>query len=416
MKNIHYKQLIAFAAILTLSACNNSKNRTDKSQEQIAENRDSVITIQLSGSSRYKHEFAMSEIVKDIQYIPLETNDDCLLGNRIGQPVFTKDYIFIVSGGILFQFDRNGKFVKRINRKGQGPGECDTRDFGIVEKTQLIYIYDNWKLSVNIYDFNGKYLDVIRNPFSQEPDGSSGSRMECDVKGNIFFNFDNFGSMKYQYTVMDNKGEFLYKSPNPILYDNKKKIWRFSIYPSAMYFYDNTLYYNYVFNDTVFRINDDYSCSPAYIIKIPKRLTLEENIRTGTNEIPYSDFSGHIQHKAIREDHHYIYIYNNYNPYSEDFIPLFSRYDKQKKELLDNINPKLKNDFDGGMDIELAPFKQTDNVFIYTYWPHEMQEKLTDGHFAETEVEFPEKRDSLKTMINNLPEDDNPVLMIVTLK
>ena len=412
MKNSHYYQFMIFVLLLcnTFSACN-----FKKTQDKISDNQDSVITIQLSSSSRYKHKFTMSEIVKDINYIPLETKKECLIGG-VGQPVITNDYIFIVSDGILFQFDRNGKFVRKINKNGQGPGECHVRCLGIAEEAELIYIFDNWKLSVNIFDFNGQLIDVIRNPFSKEPDGHSPSNMVCDTKGNIFFTFNNFGDMKYEYVVMDNKRNFLYKSPNFILYDNKKRIFDFSIYPSPIFFFDNALYYNYVFNDTVFRINNDYSDSPARIIKIPKRLALEEEIKIGTYEIDYSDFSNHTVHRAIREDNKYIYIYNTYNPYSKDYLNYFSIYDKQKKELLEYINPNMENDFDGGMDIELHPFKQTENVFIYTFWPYQIQEKLTKGHSKETDVKFPEKRNALKAMINNLLKDDNPVLMIITLK
>jgi hypothetical protein len=406
---------------MLLSNCGR-KNKPDNSTGDSIAIQDSAgyqlkepVTIQLTGSHSYKHEFTMSEIVEDINYIPLETTPDCLIGNRLSNPVFTKDYIFIKNNGILLQFDRNGKFIRNINKIGQGPGEGYLRCFDTDEKSRLIYIFDNWKLSVNIYDFDGNFLNTIKNPFSQEPDGNSPEQMSCDNKGNIVYTFSNsMGNMKYKYVVMDNKGNFIYKCNNYDLYDNKKRILRMSFYPSPLFYYNNTLYYNYKYNDTIFRINEDYSCSPAYIIRIPKRITLEENIKTGTDEIPYSELSGHFAHVGDREDRRYIYIYNEI--YNKDNISLLYRYDKQKGELTENINPNLKNDWDGGMDIKLEPFSQTENVLIYMKQPFEMKEKLTDEHFTETNVKFPEKRDALRSIVNNALEDDNPILMIVKLK
>ena len=411
-----------FFVLSILSGCSNKKGSEPSEELSNTVVRDSsghyhlteVVTMQLSESHDYHHKFSMSEIVEDINYIPLETTSDCLL--KGGQTSLTDKYIFTETDGVLFMFTREGKFLRRINTIGQGPGECDLRDFGIDEQSQLIHLFDNWSLSIKTYDFNGHFQNEIKNPFLKEPEPNDNSPWAicCDKKGNIVFTFSNSsGNMKYKYAVMDKHGEMIYKAPNYDLYDNKNRIYVMSLYPIPLYLYNNTLHYNYIFNDTVFKVEDDYSCQPAYIIRTPKKITLETQIKTSTREIAFSDLSGSFEHHAAREDHRYIYIYSGYRA---PYIGLLSRYDKRTGDLMENINPKIINDWDGGLDIELNPLLQTEDFLVYLQQPFQMKESLTDEHFEKTKVAFPEKRDSLKSLLNNMQEDDNPVLMIVKLK
>lgn len=59
-----------------------------------------------------------------IQYIPLETTDSCLISNLLNLQV-TTDYMFMYNGKTeeVLQFDRKGKFIRRVGRQGNGPGE-----------------------------------------------------------------------------------------------------------------------------------------------------------------------------------------------------------------------------------------------------------------------------------------------------
>jgi hypothetical protein len=166
-KNLLPITLFLLVAILFFGCAKKGKAVIqEKEHEQVVIPKEGeVIEIQLSGSHDYKHEFKLSEIAEDVSYIPLETNKDCLIGNRFSFPKFTKEFIFIETGGIVFQFDKQGKFIRRINKSGQGPNECYTRDFAVCEKKELIYIFDNWNLSVYIFDFSGKHIKTIKKSF-----------------------------------------------------------------------------------------------------------------------------------------------------------------------------------------------------------------------------------------------------------
>jgi len=324
------------------------------------------------------------------------------------------------SGGIIFQFNRQGKFIRKINRHGQGPGECYARDTGIDEKSRLIYIFDNWTLSINVFDFDGKYIKTIKNPFKNDPDGLSPSHMGCDSKGNILFTFGNErGNMKYKYVVASSELEILYKCPNYDRYELKEKgrgTPGFVMYPYPIYEYNSCNYYPPVYNDTIFRIDDDYSCSPARIIHIPNRVTLEENLKKSANIIEYAALNGKNALDGILENKQHIYVYHYCQLSENEFRIFLSLFNKRTGQLTENINPLIVNDWDCGFDVKFATNKQKENVVYELLQPFKMKEKLTDSHFSTVQAKYPEAQQALYELVDNMQEDDNPVIMILTLK
>lgn len=62
----------------------------------------------------------------EIDFIKLETGENCLINKSIIQIEFLDDKIFVLSGGessSLLVFDRSGKFITSIGKRGQGPRE-----------------------------------------------------------------------------------------------------------------------------------------------------------------------------------------------------------------------------------------------------------------------------------------------------
>jgi|Deesub1362B_J571_1020462.scaffolds.fasta_scaffold00181_50 sugar lactone lactonase YvrE len=73
--------------------------------------------------------------------------------------------IYIVDSGNerIQKFDKNGKYIKTIGRKGQGPGEFDSPTSIFIDVEDNIYIKDGRE--IEIFDKNGnfikKYLVII---------------------------------------------------------------------------------------------------------------------------------------------------------------------------------------------------------------------------------------------------------------
>ena len=432
MKNfsIHLSYLFIIFLLLGAIGCNKKKNNSGKINNSVAVELDNSdcssveeviesitpVTIQLSGSRNYEHTLKFTDMVDKVEYIPLETTEDCLLGDFVELISITENFIFMTSYGILFQFDRQGKFIRQINKHGQGPGECYAISVGLDEKRRLIYILGIRTLSVSVFDFDGKYLKTMKNPIEDESGIHSPSFMGCDSKGNILYTFQNYGSMKYKYVAVNSEFEILYKCPNYVKYDLKERIFQFGLINYSIYEYNDRSYYSYVYNDTVFRINDDYSCSPAWINRIPNKYTLEDDLKTGARVINYSDLNGKNCVGAIREYKKYIYIYHHLQQSIDKFISFLSLYNKQTGQLTENINPLIENDWDGGVDIELNEFMQHENIKYELLQPFDMKEKLTSTHFSKTNAKYPEAQKALQTIVNTILEDDNPVIMIITLK
>ena len=97
----------------------------------------------------------------DVEYIPLETNDEFI--NKGWVKAVGKNLLAIVNGGTdgdIFLHDRTtGKGIRKINRKGQG-GEEYTQITQIVldEEQNEMFIVDYPGQKIKVYNLKGKYL------------------------------------------------------------------------------------------------------------------------------------------------------------------------------------------------------------------------------------------------------------------
>lgn len=83
---------------------------------------DDFITVDVNESYSSKKELILQDFM-DVEYIPLETNDE-FINQGCVQAVGDK-YIIVTNyrkDGDIFVYDRSGKAIRKINRKGQGGG------------------------------------------------------------------------------------------------------------------------------------------------------------------------------------------------------------------------------------------------------------------------------------------------------
>lgn len=137
----------AITLMATLMACENSSTQTE------------LITIDVESNYPEK-ELTLQDFV-DVEYIPLETNDEFI--NKGWVKAIGKKLLAIVNGGSdgdIFLHDRTtGKGIRKINRKGQG-GEEYTQITQIVldEEQNEMFIVDNPRQKIMVYNMEGKYL------------------------------------------------------------------------------------------------------------------------------------------------------------------------------------------------------------------------------------------------------------------
>jgi hypothetical protein len=360
-----------------------------------------ITEIQIPKSMSSPQKLKLSDIALDVEYIPLETTKNCIIGNNCSCTL-TNDYIFISQHGGLLQFRKDGKFVRQVNKVGQGPDECHIRCCAFDEKNKCIYMVNNYTSYIMIFGFDGKFKRKFKNPFEEMIDYFVWG-IECDKSGNLLFPFDN---KRYKYIVTDSCGKIFHKEINYDFYPVEKKNGPGMVILgySPFYFHQNNTYYKYQFNDTVYNLNQKYECIPSYVIKIPDKLTQKQSAEFVARVLSISDIMNRYEFKSVYETKQYLFINFTIIGSTEDNYFL---YDKQQNKLT-NIEPEFVNNIDGGVDVR--------GVKYTLLWPFEMKRKLTSAHFAKTKVLYPEKQKALKELVNRLDDEDNPVLMIVKLK
>lgn len=97
----------------------------------------------------------LSEFVDSVYYIKLETTNQCMISERINRIIIKEKYIYVVdvAQAVLFMFDKQGKFVSKLEKRGDGP---DQYSF-------LSHIFiDNDEEYVDILDGRGDKGRIIR--------------------------------------------------------------------------------------------------------------------------------------------------------------------------------------------------------------------------------------------------------------
>lgn len=102
-----------------------------------------------------------SELVESYKYIPLETKEESFMG-YIRKVVFYEDRIYIrdVETNSVYIFDLTGKYINKVGKKGQAPGEFTTLLFGMVIDpfNNRLLVYDQGNRKMNYFTLDGDYL------------------------------------------------------------------------------------------------------------------------------------------------------------------------------------------------------------------------------------------------------------------
>ena len=127
------KAFIPAALLAVLAACGNPKP---------AEPTDGLIVIDVEDALNHlADELKMSDLYDTVRYVPLETNDSCLVGDR-PYMVTTDKYLLVsyAQSPAILTFDKEtGRFVARIAHQGQGPEEYTSGTICYNEHDGLLY-------------------------------------------------------------------------------------------------------------------------------------------------------------------------------------------------------------------------------------------------------------------------------------
>ena len=142
---------------------------------------DGFITVDVTQSSYSPKKELVLQDFMDVEYIPLETNDEFI--NHGYVRVVGEKYIIVTNyrnDGDIFVYNRKGKAIRKINRKGQGGEEYTyITNITLDEDNNEIFVNDHFVKKIYVYDLDGNF----KRSFKQKSDG--GSRSYDDI-----FNYD----------------------------------------------------------------------------------------------------------------------------------------------------------------------------------------------------------------------------------
>jgi hypothetical protein len=160
--------------------------------------------------------------------IPLETNDDILMGDIKSIKVYDDTYFILDSRNTIFRFDKDGKYLSKISRQGRGHGEyLDIRTIDVFEDE--VYVLSSFEKKILTYSFNGEFLKEINlnEPyfdmaveddyillFSNNCNNSLKNYVKISLNGDIMDSWDDFS----KNTSFILGGRFLNKQGSSILY------------------------------------------------------------------------------------------------------------------------------------------------------------------------------------------------------
>lgn len=155
--------LITLLIATSLSSC--TRNNNNNNNKTISNTPDDVIHLNLKEMLAEKVIPAIdSSLITDIRYIPLQTNENSLIGD-VDQAFLANNQFFVADfmrTKSLFVFDKDGKFLYKIDKTGKGPGEYVYPSRCDIDSSGNIYIHDNSSQKLIKYSNNGKKFEEFK--------------------------------------------------------------------------------------------------------------------------------------------------------------------------------------------------------------------------------------------------------------
>ncbi len=235
--------------VLLVTSCN---TKTNVSYRALKAN-NNLHTINLSKIAE-KEELSIDSVFYEPRYITLETTNQSLI-SEISKMIVRNDTIYIMDASkvqqTIFAFNIKGKFLYRINARGQGPGEYSKiHDFYVDNDNKQIGILSFSEIYK--YDFNGKFIEKLklRKHYLTEVTYSSGyiyGRKDA---------YSGFSGKVYAIKVFDPQGNLIYDD-----YPEDKNIMNSPIKngrsKTHLTIYNDKVFFHPFYNDTIYEIQKD---------------------------------------------------------------------------------------------------------------------------------------------------------------
>lgn len=358
------------------------------------------VTFEMNPTKLYLSNFADS-----IQYIPLKTNQEVLLSNRL-EFKFTNNYILVNDIGTkkLNLFSKDGSYLNSIGTLGRGIGEYNlVAGYTIDEDSELIFVSDRNKKSILLYDLLGNFKKELSLGFFAGGIEVWKKNQLLIMTAPSIYNKDEVPHI----LLMDYNGKRLVEKTLPLPRKNSKRDQVFF----SPYFNKLRVIPMSSIQDTVFYLTNDLEMLPHLVFRYEGMFDKEHPDYDEYNSIATKGFS--FDGMPL-ETPNYVFWGGSF-----DNKPANMLYDKTTKKSY-HLKPHetnfpgagLLNDLDNGPEFYPLYQKDGDWLFtvIYTY-----NFTANKNNYSKTNAELPKSAEKSLEVLKNQDSED-PILMLVRFK
>lgn len=356
-------------------------------------------------------EINISKEISKIEYVPLELTDDneSMIASILDCCV-TNEYIFIVSSkqGGVFQFNRQGRFVRKFAKTGNGPGETQQiLSVSADDNKSLLYVSELF--STSVYRFDGSFVKKVVS--------SRGFSYQYLIKDDLMAEIGaeyvpinvpgmfGMGVFSLNGDTIEIKNDFIDSTLTPVEETGLKNVY-------GIYSKDGLLC-SVESNDTIFFLSSS-GIKPMYFLKMDNSKESKSNsLSINNQELLPNSFSIF----DYFETHQSLYVRAIFN----NKMYLF-QYDKSIKKTLKEISETdpnelvtynrtmagigLRNVIDNGLPIWARKSYPDQNIIVQYYTAPEIL-YLKDNKTVVKE---------LPSVCKDMNENSNPLVVIYHLK
>jgi len=376
--------------------------------------------------------FKLHDLDGEFEYVVLESIPAAMLMD-IRFIDISGNHIVVSDRDKCLLFDRGGKFISKIGSQGRGPGE-NTAFTQVKILDEKIFLPDGLSNVMNTFSIYGEFINSLKSPGDFWVLNSN-SWMPV-TESSFFVHIPNHsGSEEYRIALIDNNGEILQKYANTTFYPSFRN---YCIYqrPATFYNHNDNIYFKQLLNDTIYQLNNDH-LDPIYLFdlgaygfsfeyyalpwelfreKLADGITIEYLFETRDYIFVIMNFWRNYPFAFYRK--------NDHRPSGLDQYMILGLFNKTNDEFFlvapSNVDHQIeptgiKNDIDGGINF-MPRYAVNDTLLVSWFEAYELKMYVASEAFKNSNPKYPEKKKELEELAAGLDENDNPVLMLVTLK
>ena len=387
------------ACLLLFSSCVSNTNRVQQEEVLISE---LPYIVSLEKEITNIQQIGLSDVGSSITYIPLETNNRSLL-KELRKIIVTDSCIVVRDMDRILMFDFSGNFLRQIGRRGQGPGEFNSRsifDYCFSHDNNKIYVLTG---NFICFEFNveGKFLNSFKI------DSMPGQMLP--FKDDLFvfqcINGPEYVSPVRQSLIVSDLNNNIQKSyPNYHKRVNKPGV-TFPRLP--FYYHQNELRFKELGVDTLYTVTEDELIPHAIFQLGNKEIPADLHTLNLDMEKALRPYSGRFWFRELVED-----LDNFYFTLEDDHNKLYGYFNKPSNIAKVIGDQGFQNNIDGGMPF-FPKYVYNDNILVDYVNAFELQEHVLNSNASEMRRLYGQKYDDLVKFVNSLDDDANPIVVLI---